>query len=279
MKKRNASLLALSAAMAFAAPTMTFAATLLPGVGMFEGVAGEGTSNGDVGDSPTGNEYVYVTTAGSDYFGAGLGLGGETNGSELTTDAFTADAGDSLEYYFNYVTSDGSGFADYAYAYLNNEDTNTQTLIFNARTTTSGDTVPGFGLPAIDPAVQLNPASTPIVDNATNWSELAGDSGDCFDAGCGSTGWVQSIFAIADAGNYSFTFGVVNWDDQSFDSGLAISGLTVGNTVIIGPPVVPPTPPTTPPTTPPSGVVPLPAAGWMLLGALGGLGLMRRRAS
>ncbi|MEM6409595.1 MAG: NF038132 family protein [Pseudomonadota bacterium] len=244
-------------------------AAVLDGVGTFEGVAGVGTPNGDVTAPPNGDSsFVYVTTAGSTYMDAGLGLGGETNGSEVTTDAFSADAGDGLEYFFNYVTSDGTNsFVEYSYAFLNNLDAGTSNLIFTARTNPNGDAVPGFDLPSIDPGVTLTPSSTPIIDDLTNWDVLGSSSGACFGGsgnGCGQTGWIQSNFTIADAGNYSFTFGVINWGDTSLQSALAVAGLTVGGDVIIGDP-----------TTPPA--VPLPAAGWLLVAGLGGLGVMRRR--
>src|SRR5450631_316973 len=44
-----------------------------------------------------------------------LGVGGETNGSTYTSNPFTAAANDILSYNFNYVTSDGSGYEDYAW--------------------------------------------------------------------------------------------------------------------------------------------------------------------
>lgn len=246
-------------------------AATLDGIGTFDGVAGVGTANGDVGPSPQGNKYVYVTTAGSTYQGpggnGGLGLGGETNGSVLTTSSFAAKAGDLLDYYFNYVTSDGTqSFIEYAYAFLNNLDTAEKTLVFTARTNPGGEAVPGFGLPDIAPGVSLNPSPVDIIAGKTVWSELGGSSGACFGglgAGCGQTGWINSKYSIAAAGNYSFTFGVFNWGDQQFHSGLAIAGLKVGDNVIIDPDGPAP--------------IPLPAAGWLMLAGLGGLGALSRK--
>jgi hypothetical protein len=246
------------------------AGTTLPDIGIFEGVAGIGTANGDVGPSPIGNKYVYVTTEGSTYQGpggvGGLGLGGETNGSELTTISVVAKAGDLLDYYFNYVTSDGTNsYIEYAYAILNNLDTNVKKLVFTARTNPNGVAVPGFGLPPIEPGVTLTPSTVDIIDGKTNWAELGGSSGDCFGgigAGCGQTGWINSKYTIQDAGNYSFTFGVFNWGDTALQSGLAIAGLKVGDT-----PIDPNEP----------SPVPLPAAGWLMLAGLGGLGALSRK--
>lgn len=257
---------AVMAAAAFAAPQA--AALTLTGVGTYKGNAGIGAPNGVVTASPVGSSYVYVSTAGgasaSDE-GIGLGQGSETNGSELTTFAFGAGAGDVLSYYFNYVTSDGSGFADYAYAFLLNTDTSVETLIFTARTTPTDDTVPGFGLPGIDAGVTLDPASSAIIAGAPTWAQLGDSSGTCFADGCGYTGWILSSFTIPTAGNYQFVFGVVNWDDTQFDSGLAVAGLRVGDTDIIPPDVGGPS------------VIPVPAAAPLLLTALGGLAWMRRR--
>lgn len=258
----TASALALTAGMAAQAAT-------LAGVGTYEGNAGILGANGDVTAPPTGGNYVYVSTNGgvdATANGIGLNIGSETNGTKLTTFAFAADAGDKLEYYFNYITSDGSDFIEYAYAQLNNLTAATSDLIFTARTTPSGDTVPGFGLPPIAAGVTLDPASSAIIAGLTNWSPLGSYSGACFNGlgqGCGQTGWIKASYTIADAGNYSFTFGVVNWADKQYDSGLAIAGLKVGGNVIIDPNGPPP--------------VPLPA-GVILLGtALAGLGVARRR--
>lgn len=229
------------------------------------GNAGSGTADGDITAAPTASgEYTYVSTNGGvSGVGSLPGVGGTgtaTNGSTLKTSLFSAVAGDTLQFYFNYMTSDGSGFADYAWARLLDNSGAEVALLFTARTTPGGDTVPGFGMPA--PAATLTPASVTINDNATNWSALGADSGTCFDTGCGSTGWVESEYVVAAGGNYMLEFGVTNWNDQIYDSGMAIAGANIGGN------------PINPDDTAP---VPLPAAGWMLLAGLGGLGAMRRR--
>ncbi len=195
-------------------------------------------ANGVVPLSPTGNSsYQFVTTAGSTATaplptGA---LGGETNGSTLATTVFSATAGTALNFYFNYVTSDGAGFADYAWAELYNSANTPVSLLFTARTEPSGSIVPGAGLPA--PAATLTPPSVPIIPGGPAWSPLGGSSGACFDVGCGYTGWIGSSFIIPTAGDYYLKVGVTNWTDTLFDSGLAMDGVTVG-----GVPITPPVP-------------------------------------
>jgi predicted cobalt transporter CbtA len=87
-----------------------------------------------------------------------------------------------------------------------------------------GDTVPGNGLPAIDSAFQLTPASAAIMPDETEWSPFGGWSGTCFDVGCGYTGWVAMSYTFTTAGSYVLEVGVVNWSDGNHDSGLAFAG-------------------------------------------------------
>ena len=86
--------------------------------------------------------------------------------------------------------------------------------------------MPGFGLPAT--LATLTPPSDPIVPGGPAWSPLDGSSSECYAAGCGFTGWVNSNYVIPTAGNYYLEIGVVNWLDTAFDSGLAMDGVTVG---------------------------------------------------
>jgi hypothetical protein len=151
---------------------------------------------------------------------------GGTNGSTLRSSVFGAASGELLEFEFNFVTSDGSDFADYAWARLLDSNLNQVALLFTARTTPNGNSVPGAGMPPI--AATIDPTTVTIIANATNWAPLGDNSGACFDTGCGYTDWVNSKYLIQAAGNYILEFGVANWSDTSWQTGLAFDGLKIG---------------------------------------------------
>lgn len=75
-----------------------------------------------------------------------------------------------------------------------------------------------------------------IIGGGPSWSPLGGDSGDCYDVGCGYTGWVNANYTIAAAGDYYLQIGVINWSDTLHNSGLAMSAVTVGGVPINGVP-------------------------------------------
>ena len=174
------------------------------------GSCGASAANGVVTMAPTGgSQYGWVSTSGG-MNGVGLGIGG-TNGSLLRSTLFSAGAGDALNFYFNYVSSDGAGYADYAWARLLDGSDNEVALLFTARTTPSGSAVPGFDVPP--PVATLSPSPATILGGAPSWSPLGGSSGTCWDTGCGYTGWIQSDYTIAAAGTYRLEFGATNWLD------------------------------------------------------------------
>jgi hypothetical protein len=243
-------------------PGVTFADTC-------SGNCGSSGADGVVPLSPAGNSSYQWVSTNLGLTGVGVlplgALGAETNGSTLATSLFSATAGDPLNFYFNYTSSDGAAFADYAWAGLFTSSNTLVDLLFTARTTPSGDAVPGFGVPP--PKATLTPATVPIQDGLTTWSPLGASSGDCFlgvGQGCGSTGWILSSYTISATGSYYLKVGVVNWIDTEFDSGLALDGVTVA-----GEPVTP-----TPPTTAPE-----PGSLAMLACGLLGMGVYRRRSA
>jgi hypothetical protein len=243
------------------AVTLSIAASTAAEAATCVGTCGVLGANGVVTAPPNGGDYRYVVTTEDGPQGGGdiPGFVGETtSGSTYTSDSFTAAAGDKLVFYFNYVTSDGAGFADFGWSAL--ATGSTSLTLFTARTTESGDTVPGFELPGLAPGVVLTPASTPIIGGGPAWSPLGDDSGECFDDGCGYTGWIKSEYTVANAGTYTLKFGSANWDDELYQSGLAFAGLKIGDT---------PIDPT--PTVPEPGTLALLGLG------LAGLGLSRRR--
>lgn len=186
---------------------------------------GTSAANGVVTLAPGGGtQYGYVSTAGGVSGVSPFDFAGNRNGSVVRSNTFSALAGELLNFKFNYVTSDGAGYADYGWARLLNADLSQAALLFTARTTTSGNTAPGFGLPATDATV----SASPIIAGAPSWSALASSSGTCYSAGCGYTGWISSAYTLAAAGNYILEFGVINFLDNGYQSGLAFDGITIG---------------------------------------------------
>jgi hypothetical protein len=216
------------------------------------GAAGLIYGDSTVHSSPTGNaQFGYVSTSGGIYGVSPLVLKDEgratenqTNGSKIQSSTFNASVNDTLRLHFNYISTDGRGYDDYAWARLVNADSNdTAAWLFTARSTNSanGNVVPGNvlnrqvdnNLPDELDAV-LNDGNTVGFDVAgTNWIPLGGSSGICWDDAntCGPTGWVKSEYAFNAAGSYFLEFGVINWGDEAFDTALAFdfSGLEQGN--------------------------------------------------
>ena len=233
MKKNSINLAVCAALVALSSQAVaTTVIGTLPGWTL-NGNGGYQTSTDGVVDVAPGQPIDFVTSNGG-ISGNNLGSPG-TNGSTATS-AFTATAGDLLSFSFKYVTSDGSGFPDYAWAEVFKQgSTSPYAVLFTAGTNpTIGATVPASNLPSIPITATLNPAigSIPFNAGGPTWSALGSYSGACWAAGCGYTDWVQASYAIADTGNYNLVFGVANANDQIFDSGLAWTGAKIADTEI-----------------------------------------------
>jgi hypothetical protein len=226
------------------------------------GTCGVLGADGVVTAPPIGGSYRYVSTLGGPSGGGAIpGSVTGTNGSRFTSSEFTAAAGSKLEFYFNYITSDGAGFSDFGWSALNNGADDL--ILFTARTTPSGDTVPGFGLPGLAPGVVLSPGSTPIIPGGPVWSPLGSYSGSCYSTGCGYTGWIKSTYIIETAGTYTLKLGVANSVDTIYHSGLAFAGLVIDDK----------------PIDPTPGAVPEPATWAMMILGFGLVGYSARRRS
>ena len=216
------------------------------------GAAGVMAGGTTVPASPLGNApFGYVTTAGGVYGTSplvlrdeGRGSENQTNGTKVVSASFSAAASEKLDLYFNYVSTDGRGYDDYAWARLVNAGNNTTAAwLFTARSTNSanGNVIPGNvlnrqvdnNLPDELDAV-LNDGNTVGFKVAgTDWAPLGYSSGICWDGAntCGPTGWIKSSYSITTTGSYYLEFGVINWGDEAYDSALAFdfAGLRQAN--------------------------------------------------
>jgi hypothetical protein len=204
----------------------TFSASSAIAAPIITGNGGTAVANGVVTAPPAdGPGFNYISTY-NGVAGVGKIVGGPSfTGSTYITDTFVASSGSTLTFYFNFVTSDGAEFSDYAWAALMTPAQTNPSYLFSARTTPTGDTVPGFALPGL--AAVLTPGTTPIIPGGPVWDKLGGWSGQCYDAGCGYTGWIKSTYIIPTAGTYRLGFGVANAQDNDFQSGLAFTGAFV----------------------------------------------------
>ena len=239
----------------------------------------------DIALSPTGNaKYGYVTTSESAETGVSplsldptsRGTGIETNGSKIVSSSFTAGQGDVLSIYFNYVSTDGKGYDDYAWArLLNASDNSFVAWLFTAESTNSGtkNIVPGKVVDknvfdpdtAIENFKDYSFTSKPGTD-AVDWAALGASNGTCWKddaAGCGYTGWLKSTHTMASGGNFRVEFGVVNWGDGAYDSGLAFDFTNLSASAVVPPP--------------PGADIPEPATPALLALALGVMGGTARR--
>ena len=220
--------LAVSGSAAFAAP--------LPTGWTSTGSSGTNTAvDGDVTLAPGFNSYQWISTVNGQ---AGIGrlptgfTGEETNGSYAQTPAFSVNAGDKLNFYFNYITSDGGGFTDYAWAGLLSDVGIFDSYLFTARTAPTGNTVPGFGLPGLGSGVTLTPVATGVIAGAPTFSPLGVSSDTCYATGCGYTGWIEMEYTFTTAGTYLLGFGVTNLLDSAFQTAFAIAGVAINDVSI-----------------------------------------------
>lgn len=160
MKKKPSALLALAALTLGSLFAQTAsAASAAPPVDLASwtctGVCAGSSADGDITLSPLNNaQYGYVTTSGSDSLNVSplsldsnsRGNGTETNGSRIVSSSFSANGNDVLNVHFNYISTDGKGYDDYAWGrLLNAADNSLVAWLFTARSSNSatGNIVPG----------------------------------------------------------------------------------------------------------------------------------------
>jgi hypothetical protein len=145
-----------------------------------------------------------------------------------------------VDAWFNYVSTDGKGYDDYAWARLVHAGSGgTAAWLFTARSTNGSkqNVVPGDALAkAENNTVDFDPDQAIVnykdfdfntrntdIGNPVDWSPLGEWNGTCWRGnaeGCGFTGWLHAVVTPG-AGTFRLEVGVVNFGDQAWDSGIA----------------------------------------------------------
>lgn len=136
--------------------------------------------------------------------------GQQTNGSTWTSGPFNATAGDQIDVWFNYASTDGKGFDDYAWGLLagcrqrrpGGLALHGTQLQFQHRQHRAGRRGDEEGIDPRDRIVNYDSYkfTSKTVDDPIDWQPLGGSNGTCWRdnaAGCGFTGWLQSCHAFA----------------------------------------------------------------------------------
>jgi hypothetical protein len=177
----------------------------------YSGVLPYGISNLD----PQGdNWYGYVATNGAS----------GQNISWMRSDVFSVDAGDSLQLFFNYLTSDGRKFSDFAEIRLVDPTDGSVLTLIEAKTTESGIDVNSFLGVTLD--------EQPYTAGPSGWIQLGSDKDTCYDTvnnSCGATGWWQADYTFDSAGEFSLEFYVENASDHLYQSGLAFDDISINS--------------------------------------------------
>lgn len=180
------------------------------------------------------------------------GIPNTTNGSQMVSPAFTAKAGQQLNFNFMFATNDGTGeFSDWANAALVPTTAGPAINLFTARTGASNQVVPGFGFPTLPPGLVLTPATSSLIADTWFLDGLTGGTssadlnatqyGPCryptTGPGCdpgGSSQWVNAVFTFdaTDAGSYQLVMNVANVGDEIYSSALFFNGQSISSGVI-----------------------------------------------
>jgi hypothetical protein len=165
-----------------------------------------------------GNWYGYVATNGAS----------GQNVSWMQSDAFSVNVGDSLQFFFNYLTSDGRQFADFAEVRLLDPTGALLYTLITAKTAESGIDVSSLS--------EVTVAGQPYAYGPSGWFQLGSDMNTCYgDALCGATGWLQVDYTFDFAGEFSLEFYVTNASDDLYQSGLAFDDISIKSADISSP--------------------------------------------
>ncbi len=176
--------------------------------------------------------------------------------SKLVSTTFTVAAGNKLEFYFNYMSTDGAGFGANGWTRLLNASYNKMAaLLFTIRTKAGGD-----NSRTQEPIIPKAPIILGTgADGEPIWSALDADSGICYSVGCGYTDWELSSYAISTEENYRLEDGATNVGEE-FNLSIALNNLNRAGQLANQP-----------------STVPIPAAIWLFGTVITGLGFYVRR--